>query len=456
MCAILTAVNLVLVVWISDYFSNMLFTDSELRSVALPGTVLLCLIGFVLGTIFGAIAIFYRRLGVFDELRPIGATHISWARLSFAGFRSLAAVFREGLRPDEIGAWYEMEIDKSFETTEITTHSRAQAGLTRSLKTAFVVWLNAALWSLPIQVIGCTLCLATLKTGRGGGLFIVMLGVFVAQTAVIPAYMGLRRGGLFYIQHFAIRAELSRHGLMPWQITHFLDCSVDASLLRKVGGSYIFLHELLAAHFRSLYQGNPIAGTALPMEGIDPGLKSHAPMKSAHAAMLVIPAEAGGERPTLFWTTGKGVVSSLVYWLTYIFRFTWDSRIPTSVRIYRSIFAGIALFFIAEIVLYIGPQIVSHVVAEINRSLPSKPLAQQPATAHIAFITAQYQLADEFPLFASELEGLDYNPAMVKEIPDGRYNVDLLVGTRSYHCTGNTITMKCGEIPTPPIAQPRH
>ncbi|MBD3887479.1 NACHT domain-containing protein [Phormidium tenue FACHB-886] len=59
-------------------------------------------------------------------------------------------------------------------------------------------------------------------------------------------------GGLACIQHLAIRYLLCRSGVMPWNYAAFLDYAAERTFLRKVGGSYIFVHRLLLDYFATL------------------------------------------------------------------------------------------------------------------------------------------------------------------------------------------------------------
>jgi len=49
-----------------------------------------------------------------------------------------------------------------------------------------------------------------------------------------------------------IRLLLWRAGSIPWNYPGFLDFAAQCILLRKVGGSYLFVHRLLLEYFASL------------------------------------------------------------------------------------------------------------------------------------------------------------------------------------------------------------
>lgn len=77
--------------------------------------------------------------------------------------------------------------------------------------------------------------LSGLLAGLGGGLLSGLLG-----------------GGDAWIKHFVLRFLLWRAKLVPWNYPRFLDYTVKQILLRRVGGGYIFIHQLLLEYFASL------------------------------------------------------------------------------------------------------------------------------------------------------------------------------------------------------------
>jgi transcriptional regulator with XRE-family HTH domain len=58
-------------------------------------------------------------------------------------------------------------------------------------------------------------------------------------------------GGLASVQHGLLRLRLWRAGCMPWRYARFLDYTAECLLLRKVGGGYLFMHQLLHDYFAS-------------------------------------------------------------------------------------------------------------------------------------------------------------------------------------------------------------
>jgi eukaryotic-like serine/threonine-protein kinase len=105
--------------------------------------------------------------------------------------------------------------------------------------------------------------LAILLFGSAGGVIFGMFGTSIRDLAyglifglVIGSVGGLifgfafgliggRTGLAAFLQHFTLRLFLWRLTLLPWDLVAFLDEATERLLLRKVGGSYIFVHRLL-------------------------------------------------------------------------------------------------------------------------------------------------------------------------------------------------------------------
>ena len=60
---------------------------------------------------------------------------------------------------------------------------------------------------------------------------------------------GLNRGGSAVIKHYTLRLILWINGCMPFNFIKFLDQCSRLILLKKVGGSYIFIHRMLLEYF---------------------------------------------------------------------------------------------------------------------------------------------------------------------------------------------------------------
>ncbi|MEL7329475.1 MAG: CHAT domain-containing protein [Cyanobacteria bacterium J06559_1] len=60
---------------------------------------------------------------------------------------------------------------------------------------------------------------------------------------------GAEGSGVVWIQHWVLRLLLSWQKRIPWNYAQFLEDCTERILLKKVGGSYIFVHRLLQEHF---------------------------------------------------------------------------------------------------------------------------------------------------------------------------------------------------------------
>ena len=64
--------------------------------------------------------------------------------------------------------------------------------------------------------------------------------------------IGLGLGWFPIIQHYLLRLLLAQYRLLPWQLFPFLQYAVDLTFMRRVGGSYSFIHRLLMEHFAEM------------------------------------------------------------------------------------------------------------------------------------------------------------------------------------------------------------
>ena len=82
----------------------------------------------------------------------------------------------------------------------------------------------------------------------------VVLGLICGVIIGMPVglYVGLLYGLHAFVQHFLLRFWLWRTNCLPWNLIPFLGEAAERLLLRKVGGSYQFVHVLLRDYFASL------------------------------------------------------------------------------------------------------------------------------------------------------------------------------------------------------------
>lgn len=60
---------------------------------------------------------------------------------------------------------------------------------------------------------------------------------------------GLHYGGFACIQHFILRLILYSQGYIPWNYAQFLKDCTELMFIQRVGGRYLFIHEMLRDHF---------------------------------------------------------------------------------------------------------------------------------------------------------------------------------------------------------------
>jgi hypothetical protein len=88
------------------------------------------------------------------------------------------------------------------------------------------------------------------RAGRDGLVLGLVIGLLTGLTR--GPVEGVNSGliiwmvlGLSFVNHFLLRLFLTWRGNLPWDLVTFLDGAAERLLLRKVGGSYTFVHGLL-------------------------------------------------------------------------------------------------------------------------------------------------------------------------------------------------------------------
>ena len=109
------------------------------------------------------------------------------------------------------------------------------------------------------------------RSGKNGlvvWLFFVLIGGLIGGLGyglIGGLCFGLTSGLHAFMKHFILRFFLSRRGDLPWGLVPFLDEAAERLLLRKVSGSYIFVHRLLLDYFAIL--DKPVSTEGLAPEG---------------------------------------------------------------------------------------------------------------------------------------------------------------------------------------------
>jgi hypothetical protein len=82
------------------------------------------------------------------------------------------------------------------------------------------------------------------------GLFVALLIELFGEVA--SAVSASPKGFLAIVQHYLLRWMLARHHRFPRRLIAFLEYTVSLIFLRRVGGSYIFVHRSLMEHFAEM------------------------------------------------------------------------------------------------------------------------------------------------------------------------------------------------------------
>jgi serine/threonine protein kinase/DNA polymerase III delta prime subunit len=172
-----------------------------------------------------------------------GSGVLSWTLLQSGLHDGLRDGLRAGLGIG-LSFWFLLGLFQGVSSETIEDHHRVvpNQGIRRSARNSLVFGLisTAIVWSI------CGLSVG-LISGPSVGL---ISGLSVGLSAGLLA--GLLNGGLACLRHGVIRLLLCRSQAIPWNYPRFLDSAAECILLRKVGGSYIFVHRLLLEYFASL------------------------------------------------------------------------------------------------------------------------------------------------------------------------------------------------------------
>jgi uncharacterized protein YjbI with pentapeptide repeats len=96
--------------------------------------------------------------------------------------------------------------------------------------------------------------LAPMSGGRVPGEPLAAVRILLPFGALVALFVGLRNGGLFCVQHFAIRLLLKLGRPACWRYRRFLDFAADRLLIEKVGVGYVFSHKLFLNYFASQWK----------------------------------------------------------------------------------------------------------------------------------------------------------------------------------------------------------
>lgn len=124
-------------------------------------------------------------------------------------------------------------------------------GLFCGLTFGLLGWLGNKLFSGPLGELIIKLNVI-LFGGLGGGLVAgLATGLVFGLTGVLGG--GLVFGGEAALKHLVVRLALRASGIVPPALPRFLDEASSLVLLRRVGGGYQFIHQLLRDYFADQY-----------------------------------------------------------------------------------------------------------------------------------------------------------------------------------------------------------
>lgn len=130
-------------------------------------------------------------------------------------------------------------------------HTRPNEGVTRSARNA----LLGACFFAPIGGIASGLACG-LGFGAIGQLStwaVMAMGFAVMLCIVLFVIFFTAHGGIPWVQHHTLRFYLQRSGCIPRRYLRFLSSSSEYSILRRVGGGYMFSHRQILEHFARLH-----------------------------------------------------------------------------------------------------------------------------------------------------------------------------------------------------------
>jgi eukaryotic-like serine/threonine-protein kinase len=214
--------------------------------------------GFLRGTIYGSlygfvIAFIFGILGKSDaEIKPAEIVTWSWESFRQNAFKFLATGLLIGLD----FALVDQQVIRFVSGLALVPILGLMSGLESDLvdRSTLVTPNQGILRSARNSVLsgGITALISGLIAGlllgfAFGPLNGIIYGLFVALP--IGLFICLKNGGTACIQHLILRFLLWDEGRIPWNYVRFLDYAVERILLRKVGGSYIFVHRTLLEYF---------------------------------------------------------------------------------------------------------------------------------------------------------------------------------------------------------------
>jgi hypothetical protein len=229
------------------------------------------LVGLAAGLITGGLLAFFRLLLVWARvswfrIETVEILNWSWLRallgggMGAAGGALLGGIFwlaGRGLGTAVSGGWVlslviiglvSQTVAHALEKDDMKMRTTPGQGFVRSARNGRFVGLLTGLGTAVFLGAGWLLA----KWFNMPLSWVTFLPFAVGVTLYLALSAGLVYGGLATVQRKHLSKLLAQHQLAPTDYIHFLDYAAERSLLRKVGGGYMFVHLLLLDYFREI------------------------------------------------------------------------------------------------------------------------------------------------------------------------------------------------------------
>jgi hypothetical protein len=141
-------------------------------------------------------------------------------------------------------------VNRSFIPGPIKEFSSPNAATWRSLRAGFIIGvLQPIALCVSLALLALPLTLAKINPP---GIFDVTLLLIL-----MPGLFGLEKGIGFFVRHWSVRLALRWEKHATGSFSRFLDDAASTTLLRKVGGGYIFAHRILQEHLALMHDSEP-------------------------------------------------------------------------------------------------------------------------------------------------------------------------------------------------------
>lgn len=151
------------------------------------------------------------------------------------------------------GAGFLYAVFGALEPALVTSKSRPNEGIRLSIKNGFMAFGLSLMIGALVGVFAGVLLPFTSLQGEftlDHLLITTLLGASIGWSAGVVFW--LQRGGAAALKHYMVRTILACSGTLTFRFSRLLDHAADLILMKKLGGSYIFIHRMLLEHFSKL------------------------------------------------------------------------------------------------------------------------------------------------------------------------------------------------------------